>query len=90
MLHSDWVLTGNLEVFANKTVTVNMNDYNIRRNLAAGTAIGIGQVFLVRENAELIINGATKSVVQRAITKEILTKRGLISISDYYKKVTHM
>lgn len=33
---------------------------------------------------------ATKSVVKRAISKEILTKRGLISISDYYKKVGHI
>ena len=29
---------------------------------------------------------ATKSVVARAISKEILTKRGLISISDYYQR----
>ena len=29
---------------------------------------------------------ATKSVVTRAISREILTKRGLISISDYYQK----
>ena len=33
---------------------------------------------------------ATKSVVKRAIPKEILTKRGLISISDYYQKVGHI
>ena len=33
---------------------------------------------------------ATKSVVSRAISKEILTKRGLISISDYYQKVAHI
>ena len=33
---------------------------------------------------------ATKSVVSRAISKEILTKRGLISISDYYEKVAHI
>ncbi len=33
---------------------------------------------------------ATKSVVTRAISKEILTKRGLISISDYYQKVAHI
>lgn len=33
---------------------------------------------------------ATKSVVTRAISKEILTKRGLISISDYYQKVPHI
>ncbi len=33
---------------------------------------------------------ATKSIVTRAISKEILTKRGLISISDYYQKVTHI
>jgi len=33
---------------------------------------------------------ATKSAVARAISKEILTKRGLISISDYYKKVAHI
>ena len=33
---------------------------------------------------------ATKSVVKRAISKEILTKRGLISISDYYQKVAHI
>ncbi len=30
---------------------------------------------------------ATKSVLARAVSKEILTKRGLISISDYYAKV---
>lgn len=33
---------------------------------------------------------ATKSIVTRAISKEILTKRGLISISDYYQKVGHI
>ena len=33
---------------------------------------------------------ATKSVVKRAIPKEILTKRGLISISDYCQKVGHI
>ena len=33
---------------------------------------------------------ATKSVVTRAISKEILTKRGLISILDYYQKVAHI
>ena len=33
---------------------------------------------------------ATKSVVTRAISKEILTKRGLISISDYYQNVAHI
>ncbi len=30
---------------------------------------------------------ATKSVLKSAVSKEILTKRGLISISDYYAKV---
>lgn len=33
---------------------------------------------------------ATKSIVTRVISKEILTKRGLISISDYYQKVAHI
>ena len=33
---------------------------------------------------------ATKSVVARAISKETLTKRGLVSISDYYQKVAHI
>ena len=33
---------------------------------------------------------ATKSIVKRAISKEILTKRGLISILDYYQKVAHI
>ena len=33
---------------------------------------------------------ATKSIVKRAISKKILTKRGLISISDYYQKVAHI
>ena len=33
---------------------------------------------------------ATKSVLARAISKEILTKRGLISISDYYQRVAHI
>ena len=33
---------------------------------------------------------ATKSIVTKAISKEILTKRGLISISDYYEKVVHI
>ena len=33
---------------------------------------------------------ATKSVAARAISKEILTKRGLISILDYYQKVAHI
>ena len=30
------------------------------------------------------------SVIKRAISKEILTKRGLISIFDYYQKVAHI
>ena len=33
---------------------------------------------------------ATKSIVTRAISKEILIKRGLISISDYYQRVAHI
>lgn len=33
---------------------------------------------------------ATKSIVTRAISKEMLIKRGLISISDYYQKVSHI
>ena len=33
---------------------------------------------------------ATKSVVKRVISKGILTKRGLISISDYYQKVAYI
>ena len=33
---------------------------------------------------------ATKSVLARAISKEILTKRGLISSPDYYQKVAHI
>lgn len=33
---------------------------------------------------------ATKSVLKRAISKEILTKRGLVSIEDYYRKVAHI
>lgn len=33
---------------------------------------------------------ATKSIVTRAISKEVLIKRGLISISDYYQKVAHI
>ena len=32
---------------------------------------------------------ATKSVLARAISKEKLTKRGLVSLSDYYLKVAH-
>lgn len=33
---------------------------------------------------------AQKSVLKRAISKEILMKRGLVSIEDYYKKVAHI
>ena len=33
---------------------------------------------------------AQKSVLKRAISKEILTKRGLVSIEDYYQKVAHI
>ena len=33
---------------------------------------------------------ATKSVLTRAISKEKLTKRGLVSLSDYYLKVAHI
>lgn len=32
---------------------------------------------------------ATKSVLKNVISKERLTKRGLISLSDYYQKVAH-
>ncbi len=32
---------------------------------------------------------ATKSVLARAVSKEKLTKRGLVSLSDYYLKVAH-
>ena len=33
---------------------------------------------------------ATKSVVKSTISKEILIRRGLISIEDYYLKVAHI
>ena len=33
---------------------------------------------------------ATKSVLARAVSKERLTKRGLVSLSDYYLKVVHI
>ena len=33
---------------------------------------------------------ATKSVLARAISKEKLTKRGLVSLFDYYQKVAHI
>ena len=33
---------------------------------------------------------ATKSVLARAISKEKLTKRGLVSLSDYYLKVARI
>lgn len=33
---------------------------------------------------------AQKSVLKRAISKEILTKRGLVSTYDYYLKVAHI
>ena len=33
---------------------------------------------------------ATKSVLARAISKEKLTKRGLVSLSDYYQTVAHI
>ena len=33
---------------------------------------------------------AAKSVLKRAVSKEILTKRGLVSIEDYYIKVAHI
>ena len=33
---------------------------------------------------------AQKSVLKKAISKEILTKRGLVSIYDYYQKVAHI
>ena len=33
---------------------------------------------------------ATKSVLARAVSKEKLTKRGLVSLSDYYLKVAHI
>ena len=33
---------------------------------------------------------ATKSVLARAISKEKLTKRGLVSLSDYYLKVANI
>lgn len=33
---------------------------------------------------------ATKSVLARAVSKERLTKRGLVSLSDYYLKVAHI
>ena len=36
------------------------------------------------------MNVATKSVLTRAISKEKLTKRGLVSLSDYYLKVAHI
>ncbi len=32
---------------------------------------------------------ATKSVFKSAVSKEKLTKRGLVSLSDYYLKVAH-
>ena len=58
---SDWVMDKNLTVPEGKKITVNMNGHNIRRNLAVGTAIGSGYVFFVDDNAELIVNGGTKT-----------------------------
>ena len=58
---SDWVLSENLMVPEDMKITVNMNGHNIRRNLAVGTAIGSGYVFFVCDNAELIVNGGTKT-----------------------------
>ena len=44
-----------------KEITVNMNGHNIRRNFAPGTAAYSGQVFLVQDDAKLIVNGGTKT-----------------------------
>jgi hypothetical protein len=33
---------------------------------------------------------ATKSVLKRVVSKERLTKRGSVSLSDYYPKVAHI
>lgn len=58
---SDWVMDKNLTVPEGKKITVNMNGHNIRRNFALGTAAGSGQIFLVCDNAELIVNGGTET-----------------------------
>ena len=58
---SDWVMDKNLTVPEGKKITVNMNGHNIRRNFAPGTAAGSGQIFLVCDNAELIVNGGTET-----------------------------
>ena len=36
------------------------------------------------------MNVATKSVLARAISKEKLTKRGLVSLSNYYQKIANI
>ena len=41
-------------------------------------------------SSELFLEEELRELVKRAISKEILTKRGLISISDYYQKVAHI
>ena len=58
---SDWVLDSNLIVPEDKIITVNMNGHNIRRNFAPGTAANSGQIFLVCDNAELIVKGGTET-----------------------------
>lgn len=58
---SDWVLDRNLTVPEDMKITVNMNGHNIRRNFAPGTDAGSGQIFLVCDNAELIVNGGTET-----------------------------
>lgn len=58
---SDWVLSENLTIPEAKTIIVNMNGHHIRRNFTAGTSEESGQIFLVCDNAELIVNGGTKT-----------------------------
>lgn len=58
---SDWVLSENLTIPEAKKIIVNMNGHHIRRNFTAGTSEESGQIFLVCDNAELIVNGGTKT-----------------------------
>ncbi len=80
---ADWILAGCLSVPEGKTITVNMNGHNIRRNINLGYAIGSGEIFLVKPNAQLVVNGGTESIEHKGILTDglwIPAENGNISL----------
>ena len=59
---ADWTINGSLVVDKNQTITLNMNGFMINRGLTSSTSDG--EVFWVKDNAVLTINGEKNSTTE--------------------------